>query len=166
MDKTGRNKWVRRIIEFLVIMAVIFAARAYQHRDLRTGSAPSLQGVLLDGTSFNLAEFNGRPVLVHFWATWCAICKLEQGTIAAIARDHRVITVAMRSGVKYEVKRHLSENGLEFPVLNDQDGRRAASWGVNGVPTSFIVDGEGKIRFAEMGYTTEAGLRARLWLAR
>ena len=166
MDKTARNKWVRRTIEVLVIMAVIFAARAYQHRDFPTGPAPPLQGVLLDGTSFNLAEFNGGPVMVHFWATWCVICKLEQGTIAAIARDHRVITVAMQSGVKYDVKRHLSKNGLEFPVLNDQDGRRAASWGVNGVPASFIVDGNGRIRFAEMGYTTEAGLRARLWLAR
>ncbi len=55
---------------------------------------------------------------------------------------------------------------VSFPVLNDPDGAIAAHWGVRGVPASFIVDGAGQIRFVEVGYTTEIGLRLRLWLAR
>jgi peroxiredoxin len=105
-------------------------------------------------------------VLVHFWATWCPICRTEQDTINAIARDTpNVITVAMQSGSRDEVEKYLKQQGLSFPVLNDPDGRIAAAWGVHAVPASFIIDPDGQIRFVEIGYTTETGLRLRLWLA-
>ena len=52
-----------------------------------------------------------------------------------------------------------------MPVLMDEDGEIARGWGVNGVPASFIVDTDGNIRHAGMGYATEMGLRLRLWLA-
>jgi hypothetical protein len=55
---------------------------------------------------------------------------------------------------------------MELPVISDPQGGIANTWGVKGVPTTFILDGEGKIRFVEVGYTTGLGLRARLWLAR
>jgi thioredoxin-related protein len=49
-------------------------------------------------------------------------------------------------------------------VINDPDGALAAAWGVRGVPTFFVVDSQGMIRFREVGYTTGLGLRWRLWL--
>ena len=52
-----------------------------------------------------------------------------------------------------------------MPVLMDQDGKLARRWGVNGVPATFIVDRAGKIVHASKGYSTEVGLRIRLWLA-
>jgi alkyl hydroperoxide reductase subunit AhpC len=53
-----------------------------------------------------------------------------------------------------------------MPIVLDPDGRLARAWGVRSLPTSFVVDREGEIRTVEVGYTTELGLRARLWLAR
>jgi peroxiredoxin len=59
----------------------------------------------------------------------------------------------------------MGKAGLNFPVLPDPYGELASAWGVAGVPASFVVDGAGRIRFATVGHTTEAGLRARLWAA-
>lgn len=149
----------------MILLAVFLGMRLYQHRDLPQGAAPPLAGRLVNGAPLALAEFRGKPVLVHFWATWCPICALEEGAIDAIAADHQVVTVAMQSGDAKEVAAHLRERHLDFPVLNDPDGRYAAAWGVRGVPASFVVGPNGRIRFAEVGYTTEMGLRIRLWLA-
>ena len=105
-------------------------------------------------------------MLVHFWATWCPICRAEQGSIAAIAHDYpNVITVAMQSGTPQEVSRHMHEQGIDFPVVNDQDGMLSGAWGVHAVPVSFIIAPDGQVRFIEVGYTTGIGLRLRLWLA-
>lgn len=159
------RRWRRRAAEALVLLVLILGIRAWQQSGTASGPAPALAGELLDGKPVALATVAGRPVLVHFWATWCPICRAEQGSIDALARDVPVITVAMQSGDRAAVVQHLRKEGLRFPVLNDPDGAIAAQWGVRAVPASFIVDGAGRIRFVEVGYTTGAGLRLRLWLA-
>lgn len=166
-DNQTRSKvWLRRAIEVLLVVALIAGIRVWQQRDIVSGSAPALQGVLLDGKPYILPAKPAQPVLVYFWATWCPVCRAEQGAIEAIAHDNpNVITVAMQSGSRDEVAKHAGEQGLNFPVVNDPDGQISAAWGVHAVPASFIVDTEGEIRFVEIGYTTGAGLRVRLWLA-
>lgn len=165
-DHTRAKVWLRRAIEVLVVVALIAGIRAWQQRDMVSGPAPILQGALLDGKPFALAAKPTQPVLVYFWATWCPVCRAEQGTIEAIAHDHpNVITVAMQSGSRDDVMKHQREQGLSFPVLNDPDGRISAAWGVHAVPASFFIDTNGQIRFVEIGYTTGVGLRLRLWLA-
>ena len=104
-------------------------------------------------------------MLIHFWATWCPICKMEENSIASISKDYKVITVAMNSGTDKKVSAFLKQQGLTFPVVNDENGAIAERFGVRVVPTSFIIDSNGIIKFTEVGFTTELGLRARLWLA-
>ncbi|MCK7580215.1 MAG: protein disulfide oxidoreductase [Chromatiales bacterium] len=125
------------------------------------------QAPLLNGASFDLAASSAsRPVLVYFWASWCPVCRLEQGSVSALLRDHPVVTVAMQSGSAAEVSGYLREHGLDWPVINDPDGALAARWGVRATPTFFVVDRERAVRFREVGYTSGPGLRLRLWLAR
>jgi thiol-disulfide isomerase/thioredoxin len=166
-EKTSRRKrWRRRAIEVLLFVVLIAGIRAWQQRDMPSGMAPPLSGMQLNGSAYALPARPAQPVLVHFWATWCAICRVDQDSISAIARDHpNTITVAMQSGSAAEVARHLAAQGLRFHVVNDADGRLSASWGVHAVPASFIIGTDGKIRFVEVGYTTGLGLRLRLWLA-
>jgi alkyl hydroperoxide reductase subunit AhpC len=71
----------------------------------------------------------------------------------------------MNSGLTNEVKQYMKEQGIDFPTLNDPDGSISAAWGVHAVPASFIIAPDGKIQFVEVGYTTEIGLRLRLWWA-
>lgn len=159
-------KWRGYAVNVLVLVIVVAGIRWWQHRDMNSGAAPALQGLTLAGQPYTLAARPGKPVLVHFWATWCPICRAEQGSIAAIAHDYpNVITVAMQSGTPQEVSRHMHEQGIDFPVVNDQDGMLSGAWGVHAVPVSFIIAPDGQVRFIEVGYTTGIGLRLRLWLA-
>jgi thiol-disulfide isomerase/thioredoxin len=164
--KPRAAKWRMYAINALILVVVIAGIRIWQHRGVASGAIPSLQGITLKGQPYRLPAEPGKTVLVHFWATWCPVCRAEQGNIAAIARDNPdVITVSMQSGKPQEVIQYMKEQGIDFAVLNDPGNNLARAWGVHGVPTSFIVSPDGQIRFVEVGYTTEIGLRLRMWLA-
>ena len=160
-----RKQWHRYVINILVFVVIIAGVRLWQHRDMVSGAAPVLHGTTITGLPYELSTHPQKPVLVYFWGSWCPICRAEQGTIADIAHDQNVISVAMQSGKQEEVVRHMQQQGLEFPAINDPDGIISKSWGVNAVPASFIIGTDGKIRFIEVGYTTSIGLKLRLWLA-
>ena len=158
--------WLRRGLELLLFIVIIMGVRAWQQRDIVTGAAPALSGVLLDGKPFVLAAKPAQPVLVHFWATWCPVCRAEQGSIESLANDNpNVVTIAMQSGSSTVLQQYMREQAVSFPVINDADNQISARWGVQAVPASFIVDTDGNIRYVEIGYTTGIGLRFRLWLA-
>jgi peroxiredoxin len=158
--------WRKRALELLLFVVLVAGIRAWQHRDMPEGTAPPLQGILLNGDAYALPARPAQPVLVHFWATWCAICSTDQDSIAAIAHDHpNTITVAMQSGSTEKVAHYLAAHDVHYPVVNDPAGKLSDAWGVHAVPASFIIDTNGQVRFIEVGYTTGWGLRFRLWLA-
>lgn len=140
----------------MFIAIVVFGIRSWQQRDIAFGAAPELPGI----------TWGQQATLVHFWADWCPICKAEQSSIQALADVYpNTVTIAMQSGNQANVDKFMREQSLNFPVINDPDGSISRAWGVHAVPASFIVDTNGQIRFVEFGYTTELGLRLRLWLA-
>ena len=71
----------------------------------------------------------------------------------------------MQSGDINEVRQFMIKEKLSFNVINDASGLLSQSYKIRGVPVSFIIDEKNKIEFTEVGYTTEAGLRLRLWWA-
>ncbi len=160
------RRWLWTGAQIFIVVAVLAALRAWQLRDVtRGGPAPEISGVLLDGGSVSLAAMRGEPVLVHFWASWCPVCRIEQGSIDALARDYRVLSVSLDDGTDAELRAYLAAQSVNYPVVVDRGGTLAQAYGVRGVPASFIVDAQGDIRFVEVGYTTGLGLRARLWWA-
>ncbi len=164
-DKSPAPRWRRWAMDILLVFVVVFVVHLWQTRDLPVGPAPKLQGMMLTGETKRLEDYRGAPVLVHFWATWCPVCRLEEGSIDNLAEDYPVLTIATGSGETAEIKKHLADNDLSFPVLMDESGVIGADWGIRGVPSSFIVDAQGQIRHVAVGYTTELGLRFRMWLA-
>lgn len=149
-----------------MLAAFLYGVHVWTTRAAVAGVAPPFEAVLLDGRRVTLDDYRGRPLLVHFWATWCPACRFEQGSVDAISRTHQVLTVAMQSGDSGEVAAYLGEHDLSFAVHVDERGEMAARWGVTGLPTSFVVDGSGQVRHVTAGFTTGLGLRLRLWLAR
>lgn len=160
LTRLGRAAW-----QVALVLLVLGAVHLYRTWDTASGQAPAFQARDLQGRAVALADYTGRPVLVHFWASWCPVCRLEEDSIDAIAHDHPVLTVALDSGSDGELKQYMAEQGLEFTVINDRDGAIAARYGVQGVPASFVIGPQGDIRFTSVGYTTGIGLRLRLWLA-
>lgn len=152
-------------LEILVFLLVYLAARAWMQRDIITGPVPEVKGISLTAEKIDISSKHERPLLLHFWASWCGICRFEQDSIEAISLDHPVVTIAMQSGTDEEVRQFLTENKLTFKVLNDEDGVISKRFGITGVPATFIINRQGEIVYKEVGYTSEWGLRLRLWLA-
>lgn len=160
-----RKKLPTLLLELLVFVVLLLALEAFLTRDAVSGKAPYFTAETVQGTAFDLRQLRGEPALIHFWATWCPVCELEQGTIDSLARDYPFISVAMQSGTSAEVVDYLKGQGVDYPVVNDPDGLMARRYGVSGVPASFILDANGEVRFVTRGYTSGLGLRLRLWLA-
>lgn len=157
------RRWLSWLRDLALLALVFLAIQWWQSRDLARNDAPPLVGLQVDGTPLQLRQLDG-PVLVHFWAEWCPICRLEQNSIDALAEDHQVVTIATTSGTSDEVQAFLLEHGLTMPTIVDEDGELARNWGVTGVPATFIVNSERRIAFASQGFSTGVGLRLRLWL--
>jgi peroxiredoxin len=152
-------------VQLLVLSLLVLALEAFLTRETVGVVAPSIEAVTIEGQRFSLQQFRGQPAVVHFWATWCPVCELEQGMVETAAARVPMITVAMQSGSPAEVRAYLQQQGVDYPVVNDDRGWLAAQYGVKAVPASFILDDEGRVRFATRGYTTGWGVRLRLWLA-
>jgi thiol-disulfide isomerase/thioredoxin len=153
------------ILQLAALMVLLLVAEAFLTRAAVRGAAPPILAHTLDGETFDLAVLEGRPAVVHFWATWCRICVLEQGMVERLARAHPLISVAMQSGNDEEVAAWMRERDVAYPVINDPFGELAGRYGVSAVPASFILDRQGRVRFVTRGYTSGLGMRVRLWLA-
>lgn len=159
------KKFLLTGLSYLVIFFVLSQAISWwKSRDAMSGNLSAFNVELMDGSRFLISEFSGEPVLFHFWATWCPVCDLQKGSVESIAEDYPVVSIASWSETE-EVKNYMQQNGLSFPVMLDEDGQLARSYGLKGVPASFILSPSGEIKFVESGYTTELGLRFRLWIS-
>ena len=164
-DDAKRRRWRRWVRDLLLLALVFLSVQWWQTRNLTGYLAPPLRGLLSDGRSTDLRDYAGQPVLVYFWADWCPVCRAGEDTIDRLGRTYPVLTVATQSGDAARINGYLRERQLGFPVLLDESGELGGSWGIQGVPTSFVVARDGRIASASVGYTTAIGLRLRLWLA-
>lgn len=159
----------RWLLDAVLLVAVVVGIQAWQQRDVPKGPAPAIVGRLADGRPFDLtawrASHPGSPVALHFWAEWCPVCSKEEGNVSAILADWPVITVAMQSGTPAQVAGHLQARGLAWPTVADGDGGIAEAYGLKGVPAFVVIGRDGAIRSVSTGYTTELGMRLRLWWA-
>lgn len=156
---------LRWLPDVALVAAVLLGMRAWQHRDAVSGEAPALSAMALDGSPVSLETYRGRPMMLHFWATWCGVCEAEQHNVVAVAKDLPVLTIASHSGGPAEVSSYMRSRSLELPVVVDRAGELARRFGVHAFPTSFVLDADGEVRHVESGYTTELGMRLRMWLA-
>jgi len=160
-----KNKLVSLAVQFVVLVVIYAGIQLYFKRDMPSGKAPDISGEMLDGGRFSLSESANQPVLIHFWATWCRICQFEHSTIDAIAEDYAVVTVATQSGSEPDVRDYVVEHKITAPVMVDEYGSLSKIYGVKAFPTTFVLNPDGSISNIEVGYTSEWGLRFRLWLS-
>ena len=128
--------------------------------EISSTSLPKLEVKLLDGTTYKTKK--GKPLVIHFWATWCPTCKLEASNIEVVSKAYDVLSIAVNSGTDAKIQAYMKERDLTFRVVNDVEGTWAKQFHVEAYPTTFIYDANGELKFTEVGYTSTVGLLARL----
>jgi thiol-disulfide isomerase/thioredoxin len=158
---------IKKYIKEGLIFVVVFAIAAngisyYRSLDLNKETLDLSSVQLLDSSVYPIPE--QKPLLVHFWATWCPVCKVEAPNIQAISEDYEVLTVAVQSGSKENIQQYLKKHNLSFNVVNDEEGIYSRKFNIQVFPTTLIYDKNRNLRFSEVGYTTTAGLYSRMAL--
>ncbi len=161
------RRWPTRLrglaANLLLLLAFMAALDWYRAPDARAVSGArfvTTQGAPVD------FQAQRQPTVLYVWAEWCPYCRHTSPAIERLHRSgQRVVSVAMQSGSDAQVHAYMREHGLSFPVVNDPDGAISLALGVAVTPTIAIVS-DGRMRLATSGWTSEYGLRLRLWLAR
>jgi len=109
------------------------------------------------GRTVGLGSYRGRPVLIHFWASWCKPCRKELPEIEAAYRDLRqqgLEVLAVNAGDDPQTAQAFAERlGLTFPILLDEHWDTATAYGVIGLPITFFVGRDGKVTDVVAGGT-------------
>lgn len=148
------KQFLTLLITALLITGV--TATAAELKPTKPRAAPELNLPTLDGGRVNLADLRGRVVLVNFWAVWCPPCRKEMPSMERLSKllAKRPFTIlASNAGETAErIRPFLNDVPLTFPILLDQDGARMKAWRVFVLPTSFLVDKQGQIRYSLSGH--------------
>jgi peroxiredoxin len=132
------------------------------------GATPALGLKDLDGRMVRLADFRGRPVLVHFWATWCAPCVEELPSLQRLAdrlapQGLEIIAVNEQETAA-RIRPFAERLGLALRIVRDHDGSARDAWGVRVFPSTFVVGPDGRIALAGIGAVDwdDGGVESRL----
>ena len=119
---------------------------------LNTGdAAPAFKTVQLDNTPVDFpAAFAGKPVVLRFWADWCKFCGPEMQLIDTLRQqyaDRNLTILAVNAGQdKATVAAFIQKLGVGYPAAMDESSKIARSYGVVGLPTTYLIDGQGIVR--------------------
>ncbi|MEK6664635.1 MAG: TlpA disulfide reductase family protein [Pseudomonadota bacterium] len=146
------------LLLFLLAMGVVQAAEVKPPPGLLKldgRPAPALHLADMDGRTVNLAQLKGRWVLVHFWASWCGPCRREMPTlpklINAFPPERLSVLLVNTADSDDDVFTFLASVSPELVTLMDRDGQVTERWQPRGLPSTFFVDPQGRLRYQALG---------------
>jgi peroxiredoxin len=145
-----------RLITALLLTTLLCAA-APAYAAVNPGApAPAFTLAARDGGKLSLADLKGQVVMINFWATWCGPCRQEMPLLAQLHDKYEPLGFTML-GVNVEPDSAAAVAWLKgvpvtFPILFDTDSAVAGRFGVEGMPSSVLVDRNGQVRYVHRGY--------------
>lgn len=129
--------------------------------------APPFRLPGLDGKEYALSDFQGQPVLLTFFTTWCPYCAEELPLLEKLYKEYREKASLVVLGIDLQepedlVRKFTERVGISFPVLLDAKGETGFSYRILGLPTLFFIDPEGRIADMIIGGSDEATIRRKL----
>jgi peroxiredoxin len=106
-----------------------------------------------------LSDYRGKPVALHFWATWCGPCIRELPLVSQLtaAESQRMAVLAVNCAeTDREVSTFLTDKRLDLNVVMDRDGRISRLYNIYAIPQTYLIDGEGFIRSVRVGAYSRA----------
>ncbi|MFN8464107.1 MAG: redoxin domain-containing protein [Caldilineaceae bacterium] len=135
-----------------------------QNGAFRVGdTAPNFWLQLEDGRYVRLSDLKGKPVVINFWATWCPPCRAEMPEFVKTAADEDLVVLAVNDGEdRKAVEEFAAAFGMTMPVVLDRDGMLNERYLVQGLPTTYFIDSQGKLSSMVVGQITPEALEAKL----
>ncbi len=150
-------------LALLIVVGVLAVWSFFQPRPPSSGAAPDFVLTDLEGRTVSLADIEGEVIVLNFWATWCGPCVAEIPELAAFHAENPDVPLYGISvddgmpGARLAAKS--GKLGITYPVLHDEDGRTSNAYGINGIPVTFVLDGEREIRAVINGSLTKSRLQ-------
>jgi peroxiredoxin len=146
-----------RLTHIVALLAILLCAAPPAIAAVNPGApAPAFTLAARDGGKLSLADLKGQVVMINFWATWCGPCRQEMPLLAQLHDKYEPLGFTML-GVNVEPDSAAAVAWLKgvpvtFPILFDTDSAVAGSFGVEGMPSSVLVDRNGQVRYIHRGY--------------
>jgi len=158
--------YIKEIIFLIIAVTIMINVMSLYKSQSLTHTPLNIRSIeLIDGSVYKVKS--DKPLLVHFWATWCPVCKLEASNIAFLSKHFEVLTIAVKSGNDAKVRKFLQEHNYDFKVFNDSNAALASKFHITGFPTTFIYNKEHKLAFTDVGYSSTLTLYLKmLWAGR
>jgi len=166
MQEKLKKKWtVKKIVQEIVsTLLILFVVSMVLNYIRKPDINENIYSFELNDSKIDFSDYKDKPLLVHFWAIWCPVCKLEAANIESVSTTYDVISIAVKSGSDEALKTFMKEYDLTYTVIDDQSGELAKKFNIEVYPTTLIYNGKGELKFTEVGYSTTLGLKARLEL--
>ncbi len=149
-----------RILLFALLLSIALAATAQKPGEGLTSlldkpRAPDFQLSDVDGNIHHLSDYRGRVLIVNFWATWCPPCRAEMPSMQRAwekLQQEGIMMLAVNVGEDEDTIFQFTANyPVEFPLLMDLDSKIIGQWPVRGLPTTFVVDPQGRLTYRAIG---------------
>jgi thiol-disulfide isomerase/thioredoxin len=174
--------WLGHALAFVLLWAPLLSQAQFDKTPWpRSQATPMIDVVDVQGQRWTSADLKGRVVVFNFWATWCGPCKEEMPSLQALhesraggradgqAHGQSEATQPVVIGINVKetastVRRFMSAQHLDLPVVLDAQGELTRQWGVRIYPTTVLIGPDGKARWRVVGDVDWNGLTSRAWL--